>query len=128
MTPVSHLTHSPKLCHLGACFLCLCMKSQEESKFPGGVVVKDMALSLVWHRFDPWPGTFACCGHSKKKKKRKKEKKRKSRERIGYSLLHFLKIRSGSYNSPLPLFIQKLHSSWVKQKLEISICVCTLCQ
>ena len=22
-------------------------------KFPGGLVVKDLALSLLWHRFDP---------------------------------------------------------------------------
>ena len=27
--------------------------SKEE--FPGGLVVKDPALSLLWHRFDPWP-------------------------------------------------------------------------
>ena len=23
-------------------------------EFPGGLVVKDLALLLLWHRFDPW--------------------------------------------------------------------------
>ena len=26
--------------------------------FPGGLMVKDSALSLLWLRFDPWPGNF----------------------------------------------------------------------
>ena len=26
--------------------------------FPGGLVVKDMALPLSWHRFRPWSGNF----------------------------------------------------------------------
>ena len=26
--------------------------------FPGGLVAKDLALSLLWHRFNPWPGNF----------------------------------------------------------------------
>ena len=43
------------------------MKHQQTNKntmrsdileFPGGRVVKDPALSLLWHSFDPWPGTF----------------------------------------------------------------------
>ena len=29
-------------------------------KFPAGLVVKDPALSLLWCRFDPCPGTSAC--------------------------------------------------------------------
>ena len=28
------------------------------SEFPRGLVVKDLALSLLWHRFNPWPGYF----------------------------------------------------------------------
>ena len=36
-------------------------------EFLGGLVVKDMALSLLWHRFDPWPGN--CCVAKKKKEK-----------------------------------------------------------
>ena len=39
-------------------------------EFPGGLEVKDPALSLLWHRFDPWPrelGTSSCCRHVDKK-------------------------------------------------------------
>ena len=42
-------------------------KSYEE--FPGGLAVKDSALSLLWFEFNSIFGTFACCGHSQKKKK-----------------------------------------------------------
>ena len=32
---------------------------QEQSlAFPGGLVVKDLALSLLWLRLDPWPRNF----------------------------------------------------------------------
>ena len=27
-------------------------------EFPGGLAVKDPVLSLLWQRFDPWPGNF----------------------------------------------------------------------
>ena len=27
-------------------------------EFPSGLVVKDLALSLLWLRFNPWPGNF----------------------------------------------------------------------
>ena len=27
----------------------------EIKEFPGGLVVKDLGLSLLWLRFDPWP-------------------------------------------------------------------------
>ena len=27
-------------------------------EFPGGPAVKDLALSLLWLEFDPWPGNF----------------------------------------------------------------------
>ena len=27
-------------------------------EFPGGLAVKDSSLSLLWFRFDPWPGNF----------------------------------------------------------------------
>ena len=27
-------------------------------EFPGGLLVKDPALYLLWYRFDPWPGNF----------------------------------------------------------------------
>ena len=31
-------------------------------EFPGGLVVKDLALSLLWLSFNPWPGNV----HTKK--------------------------------------------------------------
>ena len=31
--------------------------------------VKDLALSLLWLRFNPWPRNFACCGCGQKEKK-----------------------------------------------------------
>ena len=46
------------------------MTHQKTGEFPGGLVVKDWALSLLWFvfllwlellqwlRFDPWPGNF----------------------------------------------------------------------
>ena len=46
-------------------------------EFPGSLAVKDSALSLLWHSFNPWPGTPACHRHGQKKKKKgKKERKR----------------------------------------------------
>ena len=39
--------------------------------------VKDPVLSLLWHRFGPWPRNFhlpQLCGLKKKKGKKKKEK------------------------------------------------------
>ena len=27
-------------------------------EFPSGLLVKDLVLSLLWHTFDPWPGSF----------------------------------------------------------------------
>ena len=35
-------------------------------EFPGGFAVQDPVLSLLWHRFNPWPATL---GMPKKKKK-----------------------------------------------------------
>ena len=29
-------------------------------EFLGGLVVKDLTLPLLWHRFDPWPGELLC--------------------------------------------------------------------
>ena len=50
-------------------------------ELPGGLAVKDLMLSLLWLRFDPWPGSFhmsACHGYSQKKKKKKKKKENKN--------------------------------------------------
>ena len=39
-------------------------------------LVKDLALSLLWHGFDPWPGKFYMLrGTAKKKKEREREKR-----------------------------------------------------
>ena len=34
----------------------MCIKHFQE--FPGGLMFKDLALSLLWHEFDPWSGNF----------------------------------------------------------------------
>ena len=33
-------------------------KEHEKEVFPGGLVVRDLVLSLLQLRFDPWPGNF----------------------------------------------------------------------
>ena len=42
--------------------------------------LEDLALSLLWHRFDPWPGNFhipwSCPTHQKKKKKKERKNNR----------------------------------------------------
>ena len=44
------------------------------SEFPGGLVVKDLALSLLWLGFYPWPVNFYMSWvQPKKKKKRERE-------------------------------------------------------
>ena len=57
-------------------------------EFPGGLEVKDLALSLLWlrlllwHRFDPWPRNFRMLWvptHNQKKKKKKEEREREKR-------------------------------------------------
>ena len=40
--------------------------------------VKELALPLLWHRFNPWPRSF-CMPKRKKKKKEKAKKKKKER-------------------------------------------------
>ena len=40
-------------------------------EFLGGLVVKDLALSLLWLRFDPWPRNFLHALDEAKEKKRK---------------------------------------------------------
>ena len=48
-------------------------------EFLGGLAAKDLVLSLLWYRFNLWPGNFHILRArpgKKKKKERKKEKKR----------------------------------------------------
>ena len=33
-------------------------KKMGKGEFPGGLAVKDLALSLLWCGFAPWPGSF----------------------------------------------------------------------
>ena len=40
------------------------------SDFPGGLVAKDLALSMLWLRLDPWPGNF-CMPQVQQKNKNK---------------------------------------------------------
>ena len=40
-------------------------------EFPDGLVVKDLALSLLWLGFNPWPGDFHAVGMAKKTHKTK---------------------------------------------------------
>ena len=37
-------------------------------EFPGGLAVKDLALSPLWLRFNPWPGNFHMLQEWPKKK------------------------------------------------------------
>ena len=42
---------------------------------PGGLTVKDLALSLVWLRFQSWPGGTSACQRMQTKKQTNKQKK-----------------------------------------------------
>ena len=44
-------------------------------EFPGGLTVKDLVLSLLWLRFDLWPGNF-CMPWMWQKKKKERERER----------------------------------------------------
>ena len=41
----------------------------KKKKFPGGLVVKDLMLSLLWHRFDSWPQNVCMLWAQLKKRK-----------------------------------------------------------
>ena len=34
------------------------LKDDKSLELPGGLVIKDMILLLLWLRFSPWPGSF----------------------------------------------------------------------
>ena len=58
--------------------LCACcrivlhgIKRHGFKEFPGGLTVKDLALSLQWQEFDPWPRNFQMAAGMAKKKKKK---------------------------------------------------------
>ena len=45
--------------------------------FSGALVVKDLAFSLLWLRFDPWPGNFYAVRAGKSTAKKNKNKNNK---------------------------------------------------
>ena len=51
-------------------------------EFPGGLVVKDQMLLLMWQRFDPWPRNFPMLQAQpiKEKKRKRKIKKQGNKE------------------------------------------------
>ena len=53
-------------------FPCVCLPTLRVGvEFPGGLAVKDPALSLLWCGFDPWPRNFYMPRVWPKKKKKK---------------------------------------------------------
>ena len=54
----------------------LVLKTRLAKEFPGGLAVKDLALTLLWLRlllwcrFDPWPGNFHMLWVQPQKKKK----------------------------------------------------------
>lgn len=39
-------------------FLFLRIKKKPRQEYPDSLAVKDLSLSLLWLKFDPWPGNF----------------------------------------------------------------------
>ena len=55
-------------------------------EFPGGLALKDLALSLLWQELDPWTRELLhAVGSAKKKKKKKKKKKPTKGNKTGNS-------------------------------------------
>ena len=50
-------------------------------EFPGGLVVKDLMMSLLWLGYRPWSRSFWILWAGPKKKKKKKEKKKKKKKK-----------------------------------------------
>ena len=57
-------------------------KNTRLREFPCGLVVRDLALSLLWLRFNPWPRNFCMPWALPKKKKKKKKRKHITRKCI----------------------------------------------
>ena len=53
-------------------------EKKDLEEFPGGLVVKDLVLSLLWLGFYPWPRDLSyAVGIAKKRKEKKKKKDQK---------------------------------------------------
>ena len=65
--------HAMKSCmqvpHTGSGIGKIC-KSKSSREFPGGLAIKDSALSLPWFGFDPWSRNFYMLQVRPKKKKK----------------------------------------------------------
>ena len=57
-------------------------------EFSSGLMVMDLALSLLWCKFDPLLRDF-CMLWTQTKKKKKKKKKRKKEKKMGFSWCSF---------------------------------------
>ena len=52
-----------------------------EKEFPDGLAVKELALSLLWLRFNPWPGNFFTPQARPKKGKKEQERKNSKKKK-----------------------------------------------
>ena len=59
-------------------------------EFPGGLGLKDPALSLPWYGFNPWPGELPRAVGADKKKKKKKKRLYIFEEKTKYKGLNIL--------------------------------------
>ena len=76
--------------------------------FLGGLEFKDSVLSLLWLRFDPWPGNFPIY---KKKKIGRKEPStvNEYRPKLKYSIMKFHEVPEHKQGErfPKPSYIQR---------------------
>ena len=73
-------------------------------EFAGSLTVKDLVLSLLSLRFDPWPGNAACHRPAKKKNKQTKKKptkKQKNPQNFMKEIFKHIFIQVKGYYKPL---------------------------
>ena len=51
--------------------------TKKKQEFPCGLVIQDVALSLLWYRFSPWPGNLCMSQTQSKKEKNQPPPKKK---------------------------------------------------
>ena len=121
-----------------------CSVKNKEQKFPGGLAVKDPAFSLLWFRFDPWPGSSTCCGCSQKenqtqsieekwktKKQKTKNKKQKTGDkRTGLKIdtntidIKPVTLNVPGLNIPIKRLSVRMDNKHKTQQILVSICPC----
>ena len=63
--------------------------------FPGGLAAKELASSLLWLRFNPWPRKFcSLCAIAKKQTNKQTNKKQKQTNKKGPETKHRVSLRS----------------------------------